>query len=125
MMRVRRVLFLTWRRTLFLAEAKGVLDGLGSVAGSLRGGVEDALALLGGVVVGTGDGVAGLLANALLAGGLDGAGNVVGGVLDAVAGLLGSGLLAVGLQGGSGLVGGALAAGRVLVICWIGLRGSG
>lgn len=112
MVRVCRVLFLVRRRTLFLAHAEGVLDGLGSVAGRLGGGVEDRLALLGGVVVGAGDGVRSLLADTLLAGRLNRASNVVGGVLDAVAGLLGGGLLAVGLQGGSSLVGGALATGE-------------
>lgn len=44
-------------RDLLLAHAEGVLDR-----------VDDALALLGGVVVGAGDGVGGLLADALLAG---------------------------------------------------------
>lgn len=112
MVQVCRMLFLVGRRTLFLAHAEGVLDGLSGVAGSLGGGVEDRLALLGGAAVGAGDSVRSLLAHTLLTGRLNGASNVVGGVLDAVAGLLGGGLLAVGLQGRSGLVGGALAAGK-------------
>jgi hypothetical protein len=97
-------------KRLLLAHAEGVLGGLGGVAGGLGGRVEHRLALLGGVVVGARDGVGGLLASALLAGGLDGAGDVVGGVLDGVASLLGGGLLGVGLHGRGGLVGGALAA---------------
>lgn len=63
---VRRML--RRERTLFLAHAEGVLGGLGGIAEGLRGRVKDALALLGGVVVGAGDGVGGLLAHALLAG---------------------------------------------------------
>ena len=53
--RVRWVLLL--ERALLLAHAQGVL-----------GRVEHGLALLGGVVVGAGDSVRGLLAEALLAG---------------------------------------------------------
>lgn len=99
-------------KSLLLAHAEGVLGGLGGVAEGLRCRVEDRLALLGGVVVGARDGVGGLLANTLLARGLDRAGNVVGGGLDGVTGLLGGGLLGVGLHGRGGLVGGALAAER-------------
>jgi hypothetical protein len=99
-------------KRLLLVHAEGVLGGLGGVAEGLGGRVEDGLALLGGVVVGAGDGVGGLLANTLLAGRLDGAGNVVGGVLDGVTSLLGGGLLGVGLHGRGSLVGGALAAGE-------------
>lgn len=97
-------------KRLLLAHAEGVLGGLGGVAQGLGGRVEDRLALLGGVVVGAGDGVGCLLANTLLARGLGRAGNVVGGGLDGVASLLGHGLLGVGLDGRGGLVGGALAA---------------
>jgi hypothetical protein len=97
-------------KRLLLVHAEGVLGGLGGVADGLGGRVEDGLALLGGVVVGARDGIGGLLANTLLAGGLGRAGNVVGGGLDGVAGLLGGGLLGVGLHGRGGLVGGALAA---------------
>lgn len=98
------------RKCLLLAHTEGVLGGLGGVAEGLGGRIEDTLALLGGVVVGAGDGVRGLLADALLAGGLGAAGNVVGGALDGVTGLLKARLLGVGLQGGGGLVGGGLAA---------------
>jgi hypothetical protein len=105
----------SWRaKCLLLAHAEGVLGGLSGVAEGLGGRVEDTLALLGGVVVGAGDGVGGLLANTLLAGGLGRAGDVVGGGLDGVTGLLGHGLLGVGLHGGGGLVGGALAAEEVV-----------
>jgi hypothetical protein len=100
----------SWRKCLLVVHAESVLGGLGGVTEGLGGRVENTLALLGGIVVGAGDGVGCLLANTLLAGGLGGAGNVVGGGLDGVTSLLGHGLLGVGLHGGGGLVGGALAA---------------
>jgi hypothetical protein len=103
------------KKCLLLAEAKGVLGGLGGVANGLGGRVEDRLALLGGVVVGARDGVGDLLGGRLLAGGLGRAGNVVGGALDGVTSLLKAGLLGVGLEAGGSLVGGGLAAMRLLV----------
>jgi len=105
------------KKCLLLAHAKGVLGGLSGVADSLGGGVEDRLALLGGVLVAARDGVGGLLGGRLLAGGLSRAGKVVGGVLDGVTSLLEARLLGVGLQAGGSLVGGGLAAERSLASC--------
>ena len=105
------------KKCLLLAEAKGVLGGLSGVADSLGGGVEDRLALLGGVLVAARDGVGCLLGGGLLAGGLDRAGNVVGGALNGVTSLLEARFLGVGLQAGGSLVGGGLAAEELLVRC--------
>ena len=105
------------KKCLLLAEAKGILGGLSGVADGLGGGVEDRLALLGGVVVGARDGVRDLLGGGLLAGGLGRAGNVVGGALNGVTSLLEARLLGVGLQAGGSLVGGGLAAEELLVRC--------
>lgn len=114
------------KKYLLLTEAEGVLGGLSGVADSLGGGVEDRLALLGGVLVAAGDGVGGLLGGGLLAGGLGRAGNVVGGALDLVTSLLEARLLGVGLQAGGSLVGGGLAAEELLARCrckgWVSWR---
>ena len=105
------------KKRLLLAHAKGVLGGLSGVADSLGGGVEDRLALLGGVLVAARDGVGSLLSGRLLAGGLGRAGNVVGGVLDGVTSLLEARLLGIRLQARGSLVGGGLAAETLLASC--------